>query len=171
MPDDANSNAPKKKFPAKALGVVAGIAVLQGAGFFLFFKMSGGGPQAAHGEETHAVEPPEAVQQAVGVAEVQLLKSFKVPNDKSGRMWIYDIDLAVLVPDIEKEKVETLAQERAGEIGDTVARIVRSASDQVLREDDLRILRTQLAEGLAEITNNKKLIQRVLIPRLVPIPT
>jgi flagellar basal body-associated protein FliL len=173
MADEANKTdaPPKKKLPIKTIGIVLGLAVVQGAGFFFFFKSTAGSsPKPAHGEE-HPVIEAEPVKPPVGQAEVRLLKSFKVPNDKSGRMWIYDIDISVVVAANEKDKLEALAEERSGEIGDMIARIVRAASDQMLREDDLRILRNQIAEGLAEITSDKNLVQRVLIPRLVPIPS
>ncbi len=173
MPEDANKTEapPKKKLPIKTIGIVLGLAVVQGAGFFFYFKTtSAGTPTPAHGEE-HPVIENEPAKAPVGQAEVRLLKGFKVPNDKSGRMWIYDMDISVVVPANEKDRLEGLADERAAEIGDMVARIVRAASDQMLREDDLRVLRNQIADGLTEITNDRNMIQRVLIPRLVPIPS
>jgi flagellar basal body-associated protein FliL len=65
--------------------------------------------------------------------------------------------------------VEGLVKQRSGEIGDRIARILRSASDRVLKEDDLRALRQQVLETLREIVEDENLIQRVLIPRFVPM--
>ncbi len=159
--------APKRKLPVTLLAVV-GVAVVEAAVFFIVFKSVGSGPKAAHGEESHAIEPPPASKPA-GVVEVMLLKAFRVPNDKTGLMYLYDMDVSVAVATPNKERMETLVRERAGEIGDRVARIMRAASDRVLREDDLRALRTQVQEALAEISGDPELVQRVLLPRFVPI--
>lgn len=159
--------APKKKLP-KTLIIVLGVAIGEAVVFGVLFKVAGGGPAAAHGEGQHAVQGPVATQ-PVGVAEVLLVKSFRVPNDKSGRLYIYDLDISVVVPLDAKERMETLVKERGGEIGDRIARIVRGASDRMLREDDLRALRQQLLEGLREISRDEILVQRVLIPRFVPM--
>ncbi len=158
--------APKRKLPVTLLAVV-GVAVVEAAVFFIVFKSAGAGPKPVHGEESHAIEPPAT--KPAGVAEVTLLKSFRVPNDKTGLMFLYDMEVSVVVGLADKERMETLVKERASEIGDRVARIMRAASDRVLREDDLRALRLQIQEALGEITGSPDLVQRVLIPRFVPI--
>lgn len=158
---------PKKKIP-KTLAIVLAVAVGEAVIFGILFKVAGGGPAAAHGEGQHAVEGA-AASQPVGVAEVLLVKSFRVPNDKSGRLYIYDLDISVVVPLNAKERMEILVKERGAEIGDRIARIIRGASDRMLREDDLRALRQQLLEGLREISRDEMLVQRVLIPRFVPM--
>jgi flagellar basal body-associated protein FliL len=159
------SAKPKKRLPM-TVGIVLGVALAEAAVFFIVFKFAGGGPQAAHAEASHAVEP---ATQPAGVAEVPVLKSFRVPNDKLGRMYLYDLDLSVVVPLDQKEHMEGLVKQRSGEIGDRIARIMRSATDRVLKEDDLRALRQQMLETLREIVEDESLIQRVLIPRFVPM--
>lgn len=166
-PAMTEATAAPRRFSKKTLGIVLAVAVVQGLAFFLIFKLAGGTPEPAHGEGSHALE----AKPAVGFSEVSLLKSFKVPNDKTGRLWIYDIDLSVVVKEDRKGRMLKIAEARAAEIGDRVARIVRAATDQMLREDDLEVLRGQLAEALAEVTEDESLIERVLIPRFVPIPS
>lgn len=156
-----------KRFSKKLIGIIVGVAVFQGAAFFTVFKLAGSTPEPAHGEESHVVE----TRPDVGVAEVSLVKGLKVPNDKSGRMWIYDIDISVVIGADQRARMEKIAEERKGEIGDRIARVVRAATDQMLREDDLQILRGQLQSVLSEISQDPELIQRVLIPRFVPIPS
>lgn len=207
--------AGKSKRLPLVLGLVLGVAIAEGAAFFLVFKLSGGGPttaQAASSSEatvpaeggktegSHAAKPegaqatkpegghaakaegghgakPEGEAaatpddaQATGTAEVAVLRSLRVPNEKSGRMWIYDLDISIVVAAGEKERVEGLVKQRSGEIGDTLARIIRSAPDRMLRETDLRALRYQVLEALREISGEENLVQKVLIPRFVPIP-
>ena len=161
------ASKPKSRLPM-TLGLVLGVAIAEAVVFFLVFKMGGGGPQTAEASETHAIEEAPA-SQPVGYAEVAVLRGFRVPNDKSGRMYIYDIDVTVVVPTDHKERVETLVKERSGEIGDCMARIMRGATDRMLKEDDLRALRQQMLEGLHLIAEDESLVQRVLIPRFVPI--
>lgn len=164
---DESSEGKKRGLSKKTLGIVLGVALLQGIAFFVVFKLASGGPAAAHGEGSHAIEAATS-QPAVG-AEVVVLKSFKVPNDKSGVLRIYDVDLSVVVPMHQKEHMTQLVDDRRGEISDAVARVVRGATDRMLREDDLRILRAQLQEELRNITHEEDLVQRVLIPKFVPI--
>jgi flagellar basal body-associated protein FliL len=164
---EESSGPPKKGLSKKKLGIVLGVALAQGIAFFVVFKLASGGPEPAHGENSPAIETP-ASQPATG-AEVVLLKNFKVPNDKSGVLRIYDMDISVVVPQDDKERMTTLAAEHAGEIADTVSQIVRAAPDHMLREDDLRILRNQLLDEIRAITRDEELVQRVLIPRFVPI--
>ena len=156
---------PNKRFPM-TVGIVLGVALAEAAVFFIVFKFVGGGPRTAQAENG---QPIEAATQPAGVAEVPVLKSFRVPNDKLGRMYLYDLDVSVVVPLEQKERVEGLVKQRSGEIGDRIARILRSASDRMLKEDDLRALRQQVLETLREIVEDEDLIQRVLIPRFVPM--
>ncbi len=156
---------PKKRFPM-TVGIVLGVAIAEAAVFFIVFKFVGGGPRAALAESGPAIE---AATQPAGVAEVPVLKSFRVPNDKLGRMYLYDLDVSVVVPLEQKERVEGLVKQRSGEIGDRIARILRSASDRMLKEDDLRALRQQVLETMREIVEDENLIERVLIPRFVPM--
>lgn len=202
----ATKPAGKSKLPL-VLGLVLGVAIAEGAAFFLVFKMSGGGPTPAHAEGSQAESSPAEGSKAEGghgskpegghggktegghggktegeaappadtsppatTAEVTVLRNLRVPNEKSGRMWIYDLDISVVVAAGDKERFEGLVKQRGGEIGDTMARMIRSAPDRMLRETDLRALRYQVLEALREISGEENLIQKVLIPRFVPIP-
>jgi hypothetical protein len=134
-------------------------------------KAEGGKAEGGHGSKGEGEgAAPAATSQPTGTAEVTVLRNLRVPNEKSGRMWIYDLDISVVVPAGEKERVEGLVKQRGGEIGDTLARIIRSAPDRMLRETDLRALRYQVLEALRSISGEENLVQKVLIPRFVPIP-
>jgi flagellar basal body-associated protein FliL len=113
--------------------------------------------------------PPAAAASATGLAEVIILKNFRVPNKKSGRLFIYDMDVSIVVPAADKPRLEKITKERSGEIADAVARIMRRATEKTLTEDDLRALRQQIKEGILEVIKEEKLVQRILIPRFVPI--
>lgn len=168
-PVENEAASPNKRKLPKTLILVLAVAIAEALVFVGIFKFAGGGPEPVHGEGSHVIEG-DAASEAVGMAEVQVVRSFRVPNDKSGRMFIYDLDISVVVPADEKERMEQIVEQRSAEFGDRIARIVRGANHRMLGEDDLRALREQLLEGLREIANDQSLIQRVLIPRFVPMP-
>jgi hypothetical protein len=185
------------KLPGKkALLVVGVVAALQAGGFFLAMKLFSGGPTPtygaesgghaapadAHGGEAHApagAHGDESPHYAAGgdprvetaTVEVPLLQKFRVPNNRSGRSVLYDFDIAVVVKAERKAEMEALAKDRAGEISDQVAQLVRAADTRMLQEFDFRTLRLQIQHALNEIVRDDKLIQRVLIPRCVPLQT
>ena len=126
-------------------------------------------PAAAAKEGEPGVKDGAAKGSVTGLAEVLVVKNFRVPNNKSGRLFIYDMDLSIVVTASGKERLEKTVKERNAEIADTIAQIIRRASEKTLAEDDLQALRYQIKEGLLEIIQDEKLVQRILIPRFVPI--
>lgn len=167
-----NENKKKKGLPMPVI-IIAVITVAEAAAFFFAFKMLGGGPEPTHGAESgeHYVEGEggHETTQPTQLVEVPLLEKFRVPNKKSGATYMYDFDVFVVVPANHKEKVEQLKGERYGEIADRIAQIVRAADPAILNEDDLQTLRVQIQHVLGSIAEDEHLIQRVLIPRCVPI--
>lgn len=169
--DEKDAAAPPPKKKSKKLFFIIGgaIALLQGVGLFVYFKMSGGGPAEAHAGEGPVIAPPPAPE--ANLTEVELLKGFRVPNDKTGRMQIFDIDISVVVPLTKQEPFAKLTEQRAGEVADRVSRVLRGATPDMMREDDLQLLREQLKHTLDELTGDPEMIVRILIPHFVPIPT
>lgn len=162
------------KFSKKTLIIIVAVAAVQGGLFFAAIKFFGGAPQPSYGATGEPGRPDEHYTQggdptrSMETVEVDLLKKFRVPNTKSGRTWVYDFDIKIVVPADRKAAVESLVTERAGEISDRVAQIVRAADSRTLQEDDFRTLRMQIEQALATIFRDEKLVQRVLIPRCVP---
>lgn len=173
MPEETNEtieSKPRKSLPVKLIVTVLVVAVVEGAGFFAASTMFGGGPKLAYGEESGenvlAGEEPAADATTV---EVSVLSKFKVPNRKSGRLMLFDLDLSVKVPSARAEEMKTLVTERQSEISDRVARIVRNASPEQLLEAELKSIRVQFIHAFGEIARDAELVQEVLIPRCVPI--
>lgn len=169
--DENSADAPPPKKKSKKLLFIIGgaVALLQGAGLFLYFKMSGGGPAEAQAGHGPVIAPPPAPE--AHLTEVELLKSFRVPNDKTGRMQIFDIDISVVVPEDKHEAFTKLTEQRAAEVADRVSRVLRGATPDMMREDDLQLLREQLKHTLDELTGDPEMIVRILIPHFLPIPT
>lgn len=175
MPNDEapqKQSSPKKKSRVPmTLALVVGIGVVEGVGFYAVTKMFGGGPQIAHGaggREGHLLDGEEANQAPVTV-EVEVLQNFKVPNDKRGRLYVYDFDVALKVPGRREEDATKLVNDRQREISDRIARVVRAADPAVLHEPELKTLRMQLQHAIGEVVGDQDMIVEVLIPRCVPI--
>lgn len=206
-PEAAAAAPARKGAPIMLIGVISGVAIIQGATLFFVFKMLGGGPAATHAQtappepahgdtaadphaapsgEAHgaagqpgahdsaphgaaAAESP-AIAITDDLTEVTITRPLRVPNGKSGRITIFDIEVSVVVPAPQAEAVKALADSRASEIADRVARVVRAANDAILREDDLGTIRRQIGAQMNEVFGNDKLVQRVLLPRFVPMP-
>ena len=175
MPDEekqaGQGDQPKKSRLPKTLILVLAIALVEGAGFYTATKIFGGGPQVAHGAEEadgHVLVGEQATEAAI-TAEIDVLRKFKVPNDKQGRMYIYDFDVVLKVPGSREEDANKLVEERKGEISDHIARIVRGADPGVLHEPELKALRMQLQHAVGEVVGDQDIIVEVLIPRCVPV--
>jgi flagellar basal body-associated protein FliL len=172
MADEAPpQDARKKKRIPTTLVIVVVVTIVEGVGFYAAAKLFGGGPQASFGEPGEHYAQGENPMGQQASAEVVLLERFKAPNIKSGRLYIYDLDIVIKVPAHEEEEIEKLVADRKGEISDIVARIVRSADPRVLAEDELKTLRMQVQHALTPVfdDDDEDLVERVLIPRCVPI--
>jgi len=161
----------QKSGAAVTWAIVAAVALLEGAGFFVFLKFFGGGPGVSHGASSAHVVAPEPQPQEPSSVEVVVLQRFRVPNSKSGQTLIYDFDLSVVVPASRKAEMEQAVKNRFAEISDRVSQTIRQSSPRVLGEDDFTTLRQLLKQNLDEIARDNQLIQRVLIPRCVPLKT
>jgi len=164
--------AKKKNTAVMTLIIVAVVALLEGGAFVVLIKVLGGGPEASYGspDGEHVMEGSPAAE-GENATEVVLLQRFRVPNNKAGFTVMYDIDLSVVVPAPRKEEMEQIAANRDAAIKDRVTTVIRDASPRVLSEDDLGTLRVMLKQALSEVVGDDQMIQRVLIPRLVPLRT
>ena len=156
------------------IGIILAVTALEGVGFFFLMKMFYATPKPAYGENSEAGEHaiPEEHPEQVGPtrsAEVKLVERFKVPNSAKGISFLYDFDIAILVPEAEKEAALLLVAASEAQIRDRVSQLVRAASARVLEEVDFKTLRMQIQEALGEIFHNDHLVIQVLSPRCVPI--
>lgn len=164
---------PKKKGPPKTVVLIAIVSVVEAGLFFGGMQMFGGGPQVAHAGDEHGGENvlhgEDPAHKPTESVEVELLTKFRVPNDRSGWLYIYDLDLYVKAPKSNEEKITTMIESRKGELSDRIARIIRGNDSAVLSEPDLKTLRTQIRNAIGEMAHDPELISEVLIPRCVPV--
>lgn len=172
MADEEKQDSGKEnslKGPLITLALVLGVALLEGGAFFIAFQWFGTN-EATYGQDGHVLEEAELVE--IKTQEVELLRGFRVPNNKDGRLKVYDFDITVVVPADDNERlkdIETALESKMGEISDRTARVVRSASPRSLNEDDFRTLRLQLRQEYADVLRDPDAVIRVLIPRCVPM--
>ena len=168
--DEPAPTKEKRHTAVVTLVIVLVVALLEGGAFMVVIKFFGGGPRVSYGEEGHVLQGEQS-EENQSTTELGLLKSFKVPNNKTGHTIIYDFDISVVVPEPQQQAMQELATGHDGEIRDRLAQIIRQARPEVLTEDDFGTLRMLMKRALSEIAGDEKMIQRVLIPRCMPIPT
>jgi flagellar basal body-associated protein FliL len=157
-----------KSTPA-LLGVVM---VLEAGVLFAGFKMLSG-PKPAHGaelitEETPASDGPGAAAKKE-LIEMQVV-SFKAPNQKRGRSYLYDVGIYIAVKTEFKDRVEAALRSREASIQDRVRTIIAQSDPEKLgggAEPGLETLRRQVKFQLDEVLG-EGLIEEVLIPRCIP---
>lgn len=153
-------------------GILAGVMLLEGVGLYVGMKFLGAGPeQAAAGDGL--VEDGKGINE--NVLEVPIAK-LKVPNRKTGKMYLYDVEVAatVAIPEdkpAEQFKTEILdkIKSRDNAIRDRLGFLIRSSDPQQLDEPGLVTVRRQIKTELGKIFGDEKLFQEVLLPRWTPL--
>ena len=154
----------KKKPPMKVIAVVAALMVAEAGGVYFFLGMTGSKAQSAEAE----IKGAEAAAEQETV-EIDLVDD-KFQNMQTGRVWVWDLRIALKV----KQKYEAYVSEQLGkrdaEIKEGIGQIVRRAQHSQLREPELTTLNRQIAAYLNTIvkpdeSDGHSRIERVLIPK------
>lgn len=154
----------KKKgggLPVKMIGVALAVVLLEVATVVMTMMMAGG-PKKAIAEVPIHVEK-EAVEKD---AEVPIIEA-KLPNNQTGRLFLYDLNVVAKVSEKDKTKVEELLKERQAEVKDRIRTIIASSDPKSLSEPGLETLRRQLGYQLEQDLGHD-LIKELLIPKCTP---
>jgi len=154
--------APAKKGGMKMIIMAAAVLALEGATVGVTVYMAKG-PKAAIAKEA-APAPKETVEKD---AEVKVLDVRRLPNNQTGKLVSYDLQIVLKVAEKNKTKVTDLLAEREAEIRDQVRTIIASSDPQSMAEPGLETLKRQLSHQI-ELDIGKELIKEVLIPTLIP---
>ena|ERR1051325_5194208 len=169
--------------------LMAVVMVLEGALLFVGFKMFGGAPKSAQGSEFASAEAKDehgdshaasghgdahgGAATAPGdkkkTAEIPVV-DFKAPNRQNGRLYLYDVSVAVLTKGDLKPKVESALKEREQTVKDRIRTIISQSDPEKLgggSEPGLETLRRQIKHQLDEIIG-EGLIDEVLIIKCIP---
>lgn len=104
--------------------------------------------------------------------EIKLIE-IKAPNKTSGRTFVYDLKIVLLVKGKNAKKVETIIAEREALIQDRIRTIIAQSDPEKLgggSEPGLETLRRQVKYHFDEITSDP-LVEEVLVPRCIPFRT
>jgi flagellar basal body-associated protein FliL len=143
-------------------GILLGVMLLEGGGIFVAMKLFGSKPAPAIG--AGLMEPQGQTPADQELLVVQL----KAPNVRTGKLYLYDIEVQAVVEQRNKSQAEALLANRKGTIEDRLAKIIRAADPQHLQEPGLETLRRQVKYELEQIAGQEGLIKEVLIPKCTP---
>jgi flagellar basal body-associated protein FliL len=154
------------------------IMVVEAVVLFAGFKFLGGGPKNAsadvglvkeeHGEgkgDEHGGPRVSSEKER----QVEILQAFKARNVQSGRSFIYDLSVAVLVKAEDEDKIKEKVKSRDALIKDRIRTIIAQMDPEKLggAEPGLETLRRQIKSQL-EIIVGEGMIEEVLVPTLTP---
>ena len=182
-PAAAEADKPAKDGLLKKTPVLLGaVMVLEAAVLVAGFKMlGGGGPQTAAGAELATSEHEDEHGDGKGKSKggharktVELLVvDFKAPNKASGRTFLYDVSIFVVIKTEREQAVKDTLKEREALIKDRVRTIIAQSDPEKLTggsEPGLETLRRQVKYQL-EIILGDGVIEEVLVPKCIPFRT
>ncbi len=151
----------KKKLPVKMLGIVGAALVIEAVticGVFMFAS------RPAEVKAEGAVKDV-AIEQPVE----ELVVADKFQNTRTGRTYIYDTEIYILVPKTDQNKVEDELKDMQAQISADVALIFRKAEPAYLLEPTLasltRHIRAALDQRMGMDPQGKSMINDVLIKK------
>jgi flagellar basal body-associated protein FliL len=152
--------------------ILVGVMVAEGALIFGAMKLLGdsGAASAAGGEIGRTVAAAnDAALGADGPADVAeiVVAETDAFNNRSGRLYMYHIQVTAVVRAAAAERFEKLVEQRGGTIRDRINTVIRRADPKYLNEPGLETLRRQIQFELNKIIRNDSLILELLIPELL----
>ena len=163
------SEAPKKKGKFGLIGLVdlSDVTLIPVVGIFLAMKFLGADPDPTVGMEQALVPTtkPWEESQEIPVAKVRVL------NSNGARAMLYNVRVVVRVHHENLTRVEEFVKGRAGTVEDAIGRVIRSSDERHLPEPGLETLKRQVRHELGKLLGDEELIEQVLIPDCMPMPT
>ena len=140
---------------------------------FAGFKFLGSKPAPAAAIELAAEGDGHAKGDQKGkTAEVQVVE-FKALNRASGRTFLYDVSIYVVVKSEQEQRVKDIFKDKKALIEDRIRTIIAESDPEKLgggAEPGLETLRRQVKYHLDEIVGDG-VVDEVLVPRCIPFRT
>lgn len=143
-------------------GILLAVMLLEGGGIFVVMKLFGSEPGPAIGAELMDSQGQTPTDQELLVVQL------KAPNMRTGKLYLYDIEVQAVVEQRNRSQLEAVLENRKGTIEDRLVKIVRAADPQHLQEPGLETLRRQVKYELEQIAGQEGLVKEVLIPKCTP---
>ncbi len=159
--------AAKKKLPLKTL-IILGVVLLLEVGTIVVVYKLAGGPAVAQADD-EAARRLLVMEQEVE----ELVVSDKFPNKRSGRTYVYDTEVFIVVKRKFQEKVQELKERKAAQIAADIREIISSSEPSHLNEPTLATLRNRIKAALDERfgrdeQEDRPIIESVIISKLIP---
>jgi len=171
QPAEKPGGSTKKKQTLMMLGILLFVMAAEGGGVYFAVKFFGGGPKVVVAEGLTALGHGGGTDAgAAGVpqdVELSVVK-FKAPNMKSGRLFLYDIEVYAKTKKDRSETLKKLLDNYKATLEDRLGRVVRAAEPQDLQEDGLETIRRQVRHEVGQVVGDEKLIDEILIPKCTP---
>jgi flagellar basal body-associated protein FliL len=181
---DANVNQPAKAKKSLLPYVIVLVLMLaEGAGIFFVMRSMGSKPTAAaaagapeHGESGGEKKEGEGGKKEAGTegGKGEATLDAEVPicqidgfNRTSGRQMMVRIEVVGIVAKEKEENLKKLVELRKATIGDRITTIIRAAEPRFLSEPGLETMRRQIKFELDKVFGDDKLINEILIPKLL----
>ncbi len=153
-----------KKGKLKTIMIVAGLMLGEGVGLFVVMNLVATPPDAAlAADDEAAMDDPLNLETE---AELELC-SVDAFNRREGRLFVYHMQLSVMVDAENKEIVEKFVRARTASIRDRVQLVIRSAEPVELNDPTLDALKRQIRNEVNNLLGGKELIKQVLIAKML----
>jgi len=180
-PAAAEKKEPAKAEKAKSAGLftktpvlLGGVMVLEAAVLIGGFKFLNRGAQTAQGASLATDKPGGEGSKNTDekkVVEIPVVE-FRAPNKQSGRTFLYDVSIFIVVKEANSEKVKTTLKDRDATVKDRIRTIIAQSDPEKLgggSEPGLETLRRQIKYQLDEILGGgESQIDEVLVARCIP---
>ena len=168
MPDeDVTEAAPPKSRKLTTILVIAGLMLAEGAlilGAMMFFGGDPGLATASTGSATGGDGPDEGSPGDVAEVVIAELDAY---NSLSGRLYVYHLQISAQVNPQDRQRIESIVEERGDTICDRINTVIRGADPKHLNEPGLETMRRQIKFELDKILGDDSLVLELLIPKLL----
>jgi len=164
--DPVASGGGRRMKSMATLGLFGGVMLIEGLAIFFAMKFLGSEP-----DPTLAVEGMKPTTRPVQERKELEVCHMRVPNSNGSQTTLYNIRIAVVVHYTSEEEVRGMLENRQHAIEDRIGQVVRSADQRHLAEPGLESLKRQIQFELNNMLGDDQLIEAVLIPELMPLPT
>ncbi len=163
---EAAPNTPRKSFPLKTLLILVGVLLLEGLAVSAAFLLAGKPAQVE-------ADPNAPDAQALANQPVEeLVVSEKFQNSRTGRTYLYDTEIYILVKRKHQSQVQTKLQDMTARLTTEIATIFRSAEPAQLDEPTLATVTRQVQAKLDEllgkdVETGESVVDKVLVRKCI----
>lgn len=170
MAENAKQEPVKSAMPVKAVGIIVAVLVLQWGslvGLYMFMgaptpvAAESGGHGGGHGEGEAAIAGDLPVE--------VLVCGEKFPNTRTGRTYVYDAEVYVVVQRKYQERLEGQVKNMSAQISEDIREIVSRADRATLNEPTLatvkRQIKNRLDERFGRDEQGKSIIEQIVVKK------